>query len=149
MPRRLRIEFEGAIYQVTARGNGRQKIVRDSVDRRRLIEVLERTAIRHGWELSCDVIMGNHLHFLVKTARPNLGAGVQGFLFGSLGPTASDAARHGLHRERRAQVTRFFRSSAVGRGGRSANLSIQPIRPSASPCRDPHDAGREGIDGSR
>jgi hypothetical protein len=51
MPRRLRIEVEGAIYQVTARGNVRQKIVRDYADRRRLIEVLERTAIRHGWVL--------------------------------------------------------------------------------------------------
>ena len=37
MPRRLRIEFEGAIYHVMARGNARQKIVRDDADRRRLI----------------------------------------------------------------------------------------------------------------
>jgi putative transposase len=70
MPRRLRIEFEGATYQVMARGSARQNIVRDVVDRRRLIEVLERTAIRHGWELPCYVVMGNHLHLLVKTARP-------------------------------------------------------------------------------
>jgi hypothetical protein len=38
MPRRFRIEFEGAIFPVTARGNVRQKIVRDDADRRRLIE---------------------------------------------------------------------------------------------------------------
>jgi hypothetical protein len=37
MPRRLRLEFEGAIYQVTAWGNARQKIVRDVADRQRLM----------------------------------------------------------------------------------------------------------------
>ena len=82
MPRRLRIEFEGAIYHVMARGNARQKIVRDDADRRRLIEGLERAVIRHGWELASYVIMGNHLHLLVKTPRPNLGAGMQSVLSG-------------------------------------------------------------------
>ena len=82
MPRRLRIEFEGAIYHVMARGNARQKIVRDDADRRRLIDGLEQTVIRHGWELLCYVVMDNHLHLLVKTPRPNLGAGMQSFLSG-------------------------------------------------------------------
>ena len=82
MPRRLRIEFEGAIYHVMARGNARQKIVRDDADRRRLIDGLEHTVVRHGWELLCYVVMGNHLHLLVKTPRPNLGAGMQSFLSG-------------------------------------------------------------------
>ena len=51
MPRRLRIEFEGAIYHVIARGNARQKIVRDYADRRRLKGGLEQTVVRHDWEL--------------------------------------------------------------------------------------------------
>jgi hypothetical protein len=33
MPRRLRIEFEGAIYHVMARGDARQNIVHDGEDR--------------------------------------------------------------------------------------------------------------------
>jgi REP element-mobilizing transposase RayT len=82
MPRRLRIEFEGAIYHVMARGNARQKIVRDDADRRRLIDGLERTVERCGWELFCYVIMGNHLHIVLKTPRPNLGAGMQSFFSG-------------------------------------------------------------------
>jgi REP element-mobilizing transposase RayT len=82
MPRRLRIEFEGAIYHVMARGNARQKIVRDDADRRRLIDGLEQTVVRSGWELLCYVIMGNHLHLLLKTPRPNLGSGMQSFLSG-------------------------------------------------------------------
>ena len=82
MSRRLRIEFEGAIYHVMARGNARQKIVRDDADRRRLIDSLERAVVRYGWELLCYVIMANHLHLLLKTPRPNLGAGMQSFLSG-------------------------------------------------------------------
>jgi putative transposase len=82
MPRRLRIEFEGAIYHVMARGNGRQKIVRDDADRSRLLYGLEQTVVRHGWEMLCYVVMDNHLHLMVRTPRPNLGAGMQSFLSG-------------------------------------------------------------------
>ena len=47
-----------------------------------MIDGLEQTAVRHGWELLSYVVMGNHLHLLLKTPRPNLGAGMQGFLSG-------------------------------------------------------------------
>jgi REP element-mobilizing transposase RayT len=53
-----------SIYHVMARGNARQKIVRDDADRRRLIDGLEQTVVRHDWELLCYVVMGNHLHLL-------------------------------------------------------------------------------------
>jgi hypothetical protein len=43
-----------------ARGNARQKIVRDEADRQRLIEGLEQAVIRYGWELACYVVMDNH-----------------------------------------------------------------------------------------
>jgi hypothetical protein len=35
MPQRLRIEFDGAIYHVMARGNARQDPVQDEKDRQR------------------------------------------------------------------------------------------------------------------
>jgi len=35
MPRRLRVEFAGAVYHVMARGNVRREIFRDDEDRRR------------------------------------------------------------------------------------------------------------------
>jgi putative transposase len=82
MPRRLRIEFEGAIYHVMARANARQRIVRDEAPRQRLIEGLKQAVVRCGWELRCYVVMGNHLHLLVKTPHPKLGAGMQSFLSG-------------------------------------------------------------------
>src|SRR4051794_30232627 len=82
MPRRLRIEYEGAIYHVMARGNARQRIARDDADRRRLLDGLERTVARRGWEVLAQVLMGNHLHLLVRTPRPNLGTGMQAWLSG-------------------------------------------------------------------
>lgn len=80
MPRRLRIEFEGAIYHVMARGNARQVIVRDDEDRQRLLTDLERVVTRSGWELLAFVVMNNHFHLLLRTPRPNLGKGMQAFL---------------------------------------------------------------------
>jgi REP element-mobilizing transposase RayT len=82
MPRRLRIEFDGAIYHVMSRGNLRQDIVRDDDDRARLLDYLERAVVRSGWELLCFAVLTNHLHVLLKTPRPNLAAGMQLFLSG-------------------------------------------------------------------
>jgi len=82
MARPLRIEFEGAIYHVTARGNARQAIVLEDADRARLRRRLAGTVPRYGWELLAFVFMGNHLHLLFRTPRPNLSAGMQYFLSG-------------------------------------------------------------------
>ena len=46
MPRRLRLQYPGAIYHLMTRGNGRQDIVRDDVDRDRLQEYLGKAALR-------------------------------------------------------------------------------------------------------
>ena len=82
MARPLRIEYEGAIYHVTARGNARQQIVLADADRTRLWEGLAAAAVRYGWELLAFVFMTNHLHLLLRTPRPNLSAGMQYFLSG-------------------------------------------------------------------
>lgn len=80
MPRRLRIEYEGAIYHVMTRGNARQDIVPDDDDRGRLLADLERTVHRFEWDVLAFAIMSNHLHLLLRTPRPNLAKGMQAFL---------------------------------------------------------------------
>ena len=82
MPRRLRLEYEGAIYHVMTRGNARQDIVQDDDDRNRLLTDLERLVLRCDWELLAFAILSNHLHLLLKTPQPNLGKGMQAFLSG-------------------------------------------------------------------
>jgi putative transposase len=80
MPRRLRIQYSGAIYHVMARGNGRQDIVRDDADRDRLQEFLGRAAVRCSWRVYAFAILSNHLHIVLKTPQPNLAKGMQTFL---------------------------------------------------------------------
>jgi REP element-mobilizing transposase RayT len=41
MARPQRIEYEGAVYHVTIRGNERKAIFKDDTDRERLIKVME------------------------------------------------------------------------------------------------------------
>ena len=52
MPRRLRLQYPDAIYHVMARGNGRQNIVRDDIDRDRLMEQLGKAAVRCWWQFT-------------------------------------------------------------------------------------------------
>jgi putative transposase len=42
MPRKLRVEYPGAIYHVMSRGNGRQDIFWDDVDRQDFLKTLKR-----------------------------------------------------------------------------------------------------------
>ena len=91
MPRRLRLEFEGAIYHVMTRGNARQDIVQHDDDRARLLTDLERSVLRFGWEVLGFVILNNHLHLLLKTPQPNLAKGMQAFLSG-YAPSATDSS---------------------------------------------------------
>ena len=49
MSRPLRVQFEGAVYHVTARGNERREVFRDDEDRRRFLETLGEAAGGSGW----------------------------------------------------------------------------------------------------
>jgi putative transposase len=49
MARPLRLEFPGALYHVTARGNERKPIVRDDLDRELWLQSAERVVSRCGW----------------------------------------------------------------------------------------------------
>jgi len=73
MPREQRIEFENAVYHVMARGNRRDDIVVDDVDRERFTETLAEVVERSGWLLYAWVLMNNHYHLLFRTPEPNLG----------------------------------------------------------------------------
>lgn len=72
MARPLRIEFPGALYHVTARGNARQDIFLDDEDRRRFLGVLERIVSRSHLLLHAYCLMDNHFHLVVETPEANL-----------------------------------------------------------------------------
>ncbi len=73
MARPLRVEFEGAIYHLCTRGNARQRIFWDDRDRTRFLELLDESRQRFEGAIFCFVLMGNHVHLIAQTHRPNLG----------------------------------------------------------------------------
>ena len=79
MPRQLRIQYPGALYHVTARGDRREDIVHDDEDREMLLATLAEACQKTGWEVLAWVIMDNHYHWLVRTPQPNLVAGMAWF----------------------------------------------------------------------
>jgi putative transposase len=66
MARLLRVQFEGAIYHVTARGNERRVIFRDDADRERFLRNLAQAQQLHGVRLYLVCLMPNHFHVLSR-----------------------------------------------------------------------------------
>lgn len=72
MARPLRIEFPGAIYHVTSRGDRRESIFEDDEDRRTLLAVLAQATARLDANVLAYCLMDNHYHFVIHTRRANL-----------------------------------------------------------------------------
>ncbi|HAG51003.1 MAG TPA: hypothetical protein DHU69_08460 [Deltaproteobacteria bacterium] len=72
MARQLRIEYEGAFYHVTSRGNQREKIYWDDKDREEFKKILKRTKEIYGYLLHAHVLMNNHYHLLIETPYANI-----------------------------------------------------------------------------
>lgn len=72
MPRKRRVEFPGAIYHVTVRGNGRQDIFLTDADRFRFLESLAKRVELHAVRLYLYCLMNNHVHLVLETPRSNL-----------------------------------------------------------------------------
>ena len=77
MARPLRIEFPGALYHVTSRGNARQPIFLDDGDRHIFLDRLGEVVESHHWDCHCYCLMTNHFHLLVETPEPNLSRGMR------------------------------------------------------------------------
>jgi REP element-mobilizing transposase RayT len=74
MARKLRVQYEGAIYHVTVRGVERRRIFRDDRDRERFLMCLEDGVKEHGIRVYLYCLMTNHAHLLVETPKANLSA---------------------------------------------------------------------------
>jgi len=77
MARPLRIEFEGAVYHITSRGNAGSQIFLTDSDRVSFLDVLTEVISRFGWICHAYCLMSNHYHLLVETPSPNLSRGMQ------------------------------------------------------------------------
>jgi putative transposase len=80
MARKLRIQYEGAIYHVMNRGDRQEDIFHDDHDRRSFLKTLEEVCEKTGWQIHAYCLMRNHFHLVVETPRANLVAGMKWFL---------------------------------------------------------------------
>ena len=76
MSRQLRLQFAGAVYHVTSRGNAGQAIFADDADRTRFLDLLGREIEQHRWRCHAYCLMDNHYHLLVETPEANLSRGM-------------------------------------------------------------------------
>jgi REP element-mobilizing transposase RayT len=77
MARPLRIEFPGAVYHLTSRGNARLPIFEDDNDRRRFLDILGEVVDRYNWLCYAWCLMDNHYHLLIETLDGNLSLGMR------------------------------------------------------------------------
>lgn len=73
MPRPHRLQLPGMNYHIFSRGNEKQRIYRDDLDRRSFLAMLGRLKREIGFDLYSYVLMPNHYHFLMRTRAENLG----------------------------------------------------------------------------
>lgn len=77
MARPLRLEFPGAIYHLTSRGNARQKVFFTDTDRQLFLDTLAAVVSRYSWICHAYCLMANHYHLLVETPKANLSLGMR------------------------------------------------------------------------
>jgi len=77
MARPLRIEYPGALYHVTSRGNRRAQVFTDDEDRGKFLKIL--ADVNRRFETRCHAycLMGNHYHLVMETPRANLSAAMR------------------------------------------------------------------------
>jgi REP element-mobilizing transposase RayT len=72
MPRQLRLQYPGAIYNVMSRGNPREDIFLDDVDRHDFLKTLAEACRKSDWQVHAHCLMPNHYHLVVETPGANL-----------------------------------------------------------------------------
>ncbi|HKQ25100.1 MAG TPA: transposase [Burkholderiales bacterium] len=77
MSRPLRLEFAGALYHLTARGDRQEPIFEDDDDRLVFLDLLAKEVLQQGWILYAFCLMANHYHLLLETPEPNLVQGMR------------------------------------------------------------------------
>lgn len=72
MARPLRIEYTGAFYHITSRGNEQKDVFKNLRDREKFLEYLASATERYGAVIHAYCLMSNHFHLLLETPEANL-----------------------------------------------------------------------------
>ena len=77
MARPLRIEYDGALYHLTSRGNERKLVFKDDTDRNIFLDTLHKVTQRYNWLCHAYCLMNNHYHLVIETPDGNLSKGMR------------------------------------------------------------------------
>ncbi len=77
MARPLRIQYSGAVYHVTSRGNEKKPVFKDDQDREYFLNTLQHVNKRYNWICHAYCLMTNHYHLLIETPEGNLSLGMR------------------------------------------------------------------------
>ena len=80
MPRQLRIDYPGAIHHVMSRGDRRENIYDDEVDRQDFLKTLAEACQKTDWQVHAYCLMSNHFHVVLETPNANLVEGMHWLL---------------------------------------------------------------------
>ena len=77
MSRPLRLEFSGALYHVTSRGNEKKPIYSENTDFEMFLSLLAEVCQRFNWVIHSYCLMTNHYHLVIETPDGNLSRGMR------------------------------------------------------------------------
>lgn len=77
MARPLRIEYPGAVYHITNRGNDKKAVFKDDQDRETFLKILAHVNKRYHWLCHGYCLMDNHYHLVIETPDGNLSLGMR------------------------------------------------------------------------
>lgn len=77
MARQMRVEYPGAIYHVTSRGNEKKAIFYEDYDRNCFLDILADVVKRYLWICHGYCLMPNHYHLIIETREGNLSRGMR------------------------------------------------------------------------
>ena len=77
MARPLRIEYAGAVYHITSRGNEKKAVFKSDQDRINFLNTLQHVNSRYNWICHAYCLMTNHYHLVIETPEANLSSGMR------------------------------------------------------------------------
>ena len=77
MARPLRIQYPGAVYHITSRGNEKKAVYKDDQDRDAFLRTLQQVNKRYHWICHAYCLMDNHYHLVIETPDGNLSFGMR------------------------------------------------------------------------
>jgi REP-associated tyrosine transposase len=80
MARKLRVQYEGAVYHVMNRGDRREEIFHSAQDHELFLATLGEACAKTDWQVHAWCLMPNHFHMVVETPKANLVDGMKWLL---------------------------------------------------------------------